>query len=239
MRALGRSAPRLIGSALVILLTASSADAFAGKAGLQVTWKQGRVESARAERGPWRVLELGASVAVGTLIRTGAESRVELEAPDGSVIRLGAKGRLEVEAALAAKEHRQVGLRLWVGRVWAQVTKAMTGDTSRFEVRTGNAVAGVRGTSFTVLADQDLSSLVRVYAGTVGVRGAKGKRGSRRQIAGPKRVSLAEWREVIATAMTEVRVSALGEIRPAETFEDEGESLEWAQWNQARDADRR
>jgi hypothetical protein len=41
------------------------------------------------------------------------------------------------------------------------VTRAL-GDGSRFEVRTRNAVAGVRGTSFAVMAQSDLSAMVKV-----------------------------------------------------------------------------
>lgn len=226
-----------LGLLLLAVLGLSSTEAFA-KPGLQVAWKEGRVELSGSSG--WRPVQVGSRVAAGTKIRTGPKARVELEAPDGSMVRLGPNSKLGIDEATAAKNSRKVGLRLWAGRVWASVTKALTGSESRFEVRTSNAVAGVRGTSFTVLAQDDLSALVRVYSGTVGVRG-RGKKGqkARRQVAGPQQVSLAEWSEVIATAMTEVKISAVGEIRPAEAFDDTGDGLEWAQWNQARDDARR
>lgn len=203
--------------------------------GLEVTYLSGTAELSAPGAKGWTELEKGASVPLGATVRTGEKSRLELVAKDGSVLRLAESSKLELTQATFGGKARKVGVRLWLGRMWAHVTKAVGGDSS-FEVRTENAIAGVRGTSFAVLAQQDLSALVRVYAGTVGVRGAKGaSRGARKEVPGPSRISRAQWEEVIAAAMTEVKVTALGDIRPAESFEDEGDALEWAQWNQARD----
>ena len=124
-------------------------------------------------------------------------------------------------------------MRLWLGRLWAKVAHRL-GAGSRFEVKTGNAVAGVRGTSFAVLAHADLSSVVKVYTGTVGVK-KSGSGGKRTVVAGPQRVDRRQWEEVIATAMHQVRVTHLGEIRPAEDFVDQGSDEAWASWNQRRD----
>jgi hypothetical protein len=77
--------------------------------------------------------------------------------------------------------------------------------------------------------------LVRVYTGTVGVRPSAVKKGDRKQVSGPKEIDRRQWEEIVATAMKEVRVSSVGDIAPAQDFEDSGESLEWAQWNQQRD----
>ena len=86
-----------------------------------------------------------------------------------------------------------------MGRLWASVTRRLRGD-SAFEVRTRNSVAGVRGTSFAVLAQADLSSIVKVYTGTVGVK-KKGLSKNRVVVAGPQRIDRQQWEEVIATAM--------------------------------------
>jgi hypothetical protein len=59
-----------------------------------------------------------------------------------------------------------------VGNVWAKVAKTVGGD-SRFEVKTENAVAGVRGTTFRVDAAVDRSVVVKVYSGTVAVAGGR------------------------------------------------------------------
>lgn len=192
----------------------------------------------------WRSVRLGTTLRAGDTLRTGPDGRVELTGADGSVVRLDANGRLGIQRARFSDPSRsgvarQVSLRLAIGRLWASVVSAIGGKAS-FEVRTSNAIAGVRGTSFAVLAREDLSALVRVYAGTVGVRGSSSGGSNyatraRQQVPGPTRVSQAEWEEVIAAAMTEVKISSLGEISPAERFEDHGADLEWARWNQGRD----
>lgn len=194
-----------------------------------------RVEDGYQARAPWRPLSAGGTVAQGDAIRV-KQGRLELSLPDGSRIRLDARTVLMLRQGSFRKGGaRTVSLRLWAGRVWAKVAKRL-GGRSTFEVRTANAVAGVRGTSFTVVAKADLSSVVKVYAGSVGVlRAGPAMVPARRQISPPERVDRAQWEEVIASAMQQVRITQLGEIRPAEDFLDAGPDLEWAQWNQGRD----
>ena len=55
-----------------------------------------------------------------------------------------------------------------MGKLWAKVTSAIHGE-QKFQVETENAVAGVRGTTFRVDANQDKSVRVRVYDGQVAV----------------------------------------------------------------------
>jgi hypothetical protein len=187
---------------------------------------------------PWKKIAKGAELSAGDAVRTGDASRVELSLPDGSRIRLGAKSKVSLDEGTFGKA-RRVGVTMWVGRLWAKVAKELGGD-GRFEVETANAVAGVRGTSFTVVAQQDLSALVRVYSGTVGVRKSEGTRPgfrdrARTQVSGPSRVDQRQWEEIVATQMKQITISQVGNIMPAEDFEDEGDELEWAMWNQKRD----
>jgi hypothetical protein len=181
-----------------------------------------------------RKLSVGSEVAFGETITTAKSSRVELTFPDGSRVRLAADVKLELQrGAFEGQKRESVSLKLLAGRIWASVVKA-TGGSDAFEVETKNAVSGVRGTSFAVLAASDTSALVRVYTGTVGVRPIP--KGERKQVPGPTEVDRKQWEEIIATAMKQVRVSAAGDIAPAEDFEDEGESAKWAKWNRERDA---
>lgn len=195
---------------------------------------QGTSELGRG--GQWRPLTLGTALAEGDAVRTGKGSRVELTFADGSRFRVSSSSEAVVsKAAFAGKARQNVTVKLMTGRAWAAVAKA-GGATANFHVETTNAVAGVRGTSFAVLAAGDASALVRVYSGSVGVRpSGAGKSPERKQVAGPREIDRSQWEEIIATAMKQVRVSATGELSPAEDFEDAGENLEWAMWNQARD----
>ena len=54
-------------------------------------------------------------------------------------------------------------------KAWAKVSK-MVGSEARFEVKTENAVAGVRGTVFRVNVEEDAATVVKVYEGAVVVQ---------------------------------------------------------------------
>lgn len=193
-------------------------------------------ENGPTTQAPWRSLNPKARLRAGDAVRTGRKARVELTFNDRSKVRLDAGTTLTLTQAYFRPDgQRRVSLKVWIGRLWAKVAHRL-GDHSSFEVTTRNAVAGVRGTSFVVLAQADLSSVVKVYTGTVGVKknGAQLKKG-RVEVAGPKRVDRRQWEEVIATAKRQVRVTQLGEIQPAEDFVDDGVDEAWAQWNKARD----
>lgn len=216
--------------ALTLLLVAAPAYG-AGEA--RVTLLEGRAEEVR-EGKPARALSKGAALSAGQRLRTGPKSRLELTLPDGSALRLGAETELILDTArFSGKRREAVSVTVLLGRVWAKAAKAVGAS---FEVSTRNAVSGVRGTSFTVLAQGDASAIVRVYAGTVGVKKKGGPaQAPRVQVPGPREIPKGQWEEIIASAMKQVRVSALGDLSPAESFEDQGEELEWAEWNQSRD----
>lgn len=113
-------------------------------------------------------------VPMGTVISTGDDGRCSLRLPSGTLIRLGTNTRVEVSSltrgdpAAARKETIKVS----VGRLWAKVTR-LFGDDSRFEVRTDNAVAGVRGTAFFVETTGSQDQFV-VDHGAITVNGAGG-----------------------------------------------------------------
>ena len=190
-------------------------------------------------------LAAGASIYQGDVIETARRTRVELTLVDQSVLRLGPLSRVELDAAAFGQgaDDRKVSAKLRVGNVWASVTKSLGGE-ARFEVKTENAVAGVRGTTFRVDASKDKSCVVKVYSGTVAVAAgplprpqhgaAGGAGGARQQVAGPKEVTREQW-ERIVTSMMQVKVAADGSPAEPETFAL-AEADEWETWNRARDA---
>ena len=191
-------------------------------------------------------LAMGTPVYQGDVLETQKRTRLEVTLADGSVVRLGPASRAEVQAAAFGKtvEQRNVSAKLLVGKVWANVAKAVGGD-QRFEVKTENAVAGVRGTTFRVDAASDKSVVVKVYSGTVAVasgpiprpehQGAEPGKPGRKQIAGPQQVTREQW-EKIVTNMMEVRVSSDGVPSEPEKFAlaTPGKD-EWEEWNRSRD----
>ncbi|MCX7957619.1 MAG: FecR family protein, partial [Deltaproteobacteria bacterium] len=137
-----------------------------------------------------------------------------------------------------------------IGSVWAKVKK--TTDQKKFEVKTKSAVAGVRGTVFSVTALLDESSIIKVYEGEVGVNNrpvidrknkeeemkqAEAKK-ERKEIPPPyKEVTKKQWEEMIAKAMQMIKVSAEGDISEPIAFDlDEEKKDDWVAWNMSLDA---
>lgn len=234
----------------VLCLGAAGALAAAPAPAGTVTFVAG--EATRKAGGKVEKLAVGKPVFQGDLLETQRRTRLEVKLADQSVIRLGPSSKAEVQAAAFGKsvEDRNVSAKLLVGKVWANVAKAVGGE-QRFEVKTENAVAGVRGTTFRVDAATDRSVVVKVYSGTVAVAGGPIPRPehqgpgaqvpgaqpkpARTQIAGPEEVTKEQW-EKIVTNMMEVRVSAEGVPTEPERFAlaDPGED-EWEEWNRTRD----
>lgn len=251
MRARTLAAAALAGAALLVVAAAAiAAPAPAPPAAGTVTFLAGDATRAPGAGGKAVKLAVGSAVRPGDVLETKRRTRLEVRLADESVVRLGPSSRAVVASATFGKtvEERNVSAKLLVGKVWANVAKAVGGD-ARFEVQTENAVAGVRGTTFRVDAAKDRSVVVKVYSGTVAVAqgalprpgheaGGKDAKPERKEIAGPQEVSREQW-EKIVTSMMQVRVSANGVPGEPETFAlaDAGAD-EWESWNRSRDAAR-
>jgi hypothetical protein len=224
----------------LLMLTAALAASpgLPGGPAASVTFLDG--EAVRAAGGKSESLSMGSSLSEGDEVETRKRTRLELTLADGSVVRLGPLSRAKLDTAAFGKtpQDRKVSARLLVGNVWANVAKAVGGE-SRFEVRTENAVAGVRGTTFRVDAARDRSVVVRVYSGTVAVAGGSLPRPEhqqgepRHQVPGPGEVTREQW-EKIVTAMMEVRVSAAGQPEDPRPFALAPDD-DWEAWNRGRD----
>jgi hypothetical protein len=203
----------------------------------------------------------GGSVAVGAKIHTGEKTKLELRLSDTSVIRLGSKSDLELRAAhFSGKGTKNVSAELLTGQAYASVSK-LVGSDSKFEISTGTAVAGVRGTAFRIDAKaNDRSTVVRVYTGSVAVSnaplfqkkagkdgapvkkkcpGVKPCRDGVAEVAGPHEVSKKEWEEFVAKAMQEVRVAGDGTMSAPVAFDAQQELQDdpegWIAWNKDMD----
>ncbi len=226
----------------VLLALALAAAARAETPAATVSFLDG--EALRTAGGKSERLAQGSALREGDEVETRKRTRLELTLADGSVVRMGPLSRATLETAAFGKSagDRKVSARLLVGNVWANVAQAVGGD-SRFEVRTENAVAGVRGTTFRVDAAHDRSVVVRVYSGTVAVAGGGLPRpehkpgGPRRQVEGPQEVTREQW-EKIVTTMMEVRVSAAGQPEEPRAFALAADD-EWETWNRERDEAKR
>lgn len=182
-------------------------------------------------------------------VRVGEKSRLEIRFPDGTIMRLAEKSVLKLRDVAYSKQSGSKSLKvgLSAGKLWANVRKLMTPD-SAVEVKTVNAVAGVRGTVYRVNVEEDASTVIKVYDGTVSVSGVPRevpKPAS--EVSGPvpvpgphevapsyHEVSREEWMEIVQ-AMQQIRVSPDGTASKPQSFIPQDDRDEWVLWNQERD----
>jgi hypothetical protein len=223
----------------------------AGVAG-KVTFLKGSGKRQAMGKGAARPLRRNDEVLEGDVLQTAKDGRLEVKLADGSVIRLASASTIRVGIAKenAEKEGQNAQSKLTAGRLWASVAKAVGGQ-SRFAVRTENAVAGVRGTTFRVNAETDGATVVKVYEGAVAVSNAplieknSASKGpidfqGRREVAAPfQEVSRDQWEKIVGRMMS-VRVAANGDEPQVQEFTAESDSRdadehEWVAWNQQMD----
>ncbi|HYV46682.1 MAG TPA: FecR family protein [Myxococcaceae bacterium] len=109
--------------------------------------------------GAAEAIKQGAEVELGDTLTVGQDSDVKITLNDESLLLVGANSTLRIdEAKFEGLERKAFSARLVLGKVWAKVTKAVSGSDAKFEVTTDRAVAGVRGTVFRVDATKLLSA---------------------------------------------------------------------------------
>ena len=98
-----------------------------------------------------RVIHSGDEVIPGEIVITDIKGRAVIHLPEGSVLRIEEDSKLVINSAQfnSKDEGLIVETTLIAGRVWSKVVALVTPE-SRWEVKTSNAVATVRGTSFGV-----------------------------------------------------------------------------------------
>ena len=246
-------------------MTCNQAEAAKAPVAGKVTFYKGSVLRASSEKGPWKKLKRNRKFFRGDLIKTGDGSRVELKFTDRSIVRLGAKTTLELHEAFFSKkgEAKKVSGVVKAGRAWANVNK-FVGGKSAFDLRIDNAVAGVRGTIFSLGRTSDGGTKVSVFNGAVAVDNSpwvqalqarqKAKRkpahrrtnkapiafGSRKQVSlGIREISKSQWEQMVGKNQT-IAIGPDGKKSAVESFDLKsalaGADGEWLKWNQERDS---
>lgn len=129
----------------------------------QMQWTRNVVQYARGGR--WVSAYRGLPLNSGAYVRTGSNSRAQIQYADGSIMRLGSRSIARI---------RYVGSKTVTvsrGRAYFKVKK----QRSRMKVRTRTAVATVLGTEFVVEVKDDATKLTTLE-GNVGVSDVEGGR---------------------------------------------------------------
>ena len=243
-----------VGALFVLPASTATAGGPAGKP--KATFVKGDVSSSTDGGKTWTKVKRNGEIAAPAIIKSGDGSRAELTFPDGSVVRVGPSSQLEVGEAKFDGKTKEVSVQATVvaGSAWAKVAK-LVDDKAKFEVKTANAVAGVRGTVFRVNVDRDEATVVKVYNGAVAVAaplisdqavaanpdGSNIDKTGRKPIPPPyAAVSVGEFEKLLGNMM-QVRIAkgqSFKDVAPtAFTNEDDSKGEpEWVRWNSEMDA---
>jgi len=204
----------------------------------KVTYLKDNVFIGLTQKGPWQTLTKGLLVAEGQFIKTGDKGLVELTMPDNSTIRLSINTIFKLNRVHFPKEGPvKFSAKLFLGRMWAKVNKAILKRRGSFDTNIPTAIIGVRGTVYNVDAATDKSADISVFEGIVGVGPPLFvKEGPKEEIAWPMEVSEKKWEEIILKQLQRLHIGTDGKPGKPESFDPEKEKDEWVLWNQERDA---
>lgn len=126
--------------------------------------------SAVAPEGKPVLLQLGAKITEGMQIDTGSNSFLTLALPDLSRISLPSNSRIRIAKLRNARytNSPRTEILLMRGRVESRVSPLEL-NKGQFDIRTPQAVAGVRGTNFRVGIDESGATVTEVLSGRVEV----------------------------------------------------------------------
>jgi hypothetical protein len=113
-----------------------------------------------------RIISIGEQVAKNDRITTGSRSSCDIKIGP-SMVRIKEKSKLSFAELLTKNNLEKTTLELNVGKILCKPKKLLKGE--KFVVQTPTAVAGVRGTQFTVEADTRQTTRIKVFDGKVRV----------------------------------------------------------------------
>ncbi|MCX5907790.1 MAG: FecR domain-containing protein [Deltaproteobacteria bacterium] len=216
-----------------------------------ITFLEGQVQVKKAEDKDWTSARPNMIVTEKDQIKVLDHSRAELILDNQAVMRLSENTLLTIEKLeeerTTQKETTRMGLPL--GTLWVRVTKLFN-RTSRYDVSTPTAIAGVQGTTYQVQVNKDRVTSIQVFQGAVNVYNpfpAPSLPGSRLgrpqevkgpvEVPGPITVSRAEWTKIVLQQFQRITVTEQ-HISPPNSFDILKErEKEWIRWNEERDLD--
>ncbi len=111
-------------------------------------------------------------LAPGSTITTGDNSAVQLQMLDGSIMRVGPNSSFTLGDCNFDDQSSHLSIKDLMGEAWQSVQHALGGDVN-YQMSTGDATAGVRGTKYSMesyISNGDTVTVLKVFEGTVEFR---------------------------------------------------------------------
>jgi len=131
---------------------------------------KGQVQVKSAQSGKVSRARIGSKVLPGDVIRAGKDSRAKVVMVDNNEINISPDTQIKIEKYEfdPGNNKKDVLLNVIYGKVRSKVEQKYDGRTSKFQVKTPSAVAGVRGTNFlTSYSAETGASQVVTFEGSV------------------------------------------------------------------------
>ena len=220
-----------------------------------ITYLEGQVQVKKSGETEWSAARPNMILSEKDQIRVQAKSRAELILDNQSVMRLSENTLLTIhkleEEVATRKETTRVELSL--GKLWTRTAKLFN-PTSRYDIRTPTAIAGVQGTIYQLQVGEDRETNIQVFQGTVNVYNpfpaAKPSQPGQvtqwekpqevtgpGEVPGPASISREEWTKIVLRQYQQITVTDRGIPRPTSFNAHKERQNEWVRWNEERDAD--
>ena len=130
----------------------------------------GDVQILAAQQTEWKKARISGKVFKGDRIKTAANSRIEIDMPDGSQLRVDQNAIFDIKEIKTEEDDGEdtFSFSLWAGNVWAKFKKIVSNRQSR-RIESPSAVVAIRGTTLEVSVDEQLTTTVSVEEGQVAV----------------------------------------------------------------------
>lgn len=220
-----------------------------------ITLLEGQTQVKKAGETEWSSARPNMILSESDQIRVLAKSRAELILDNQTVMRLSENTWLTIEKLEeeAATQKETARVQLSLGKLWTR-TARLFNPSSRYDVATPTAIAGVAGTVYQVRVGDDKSTSIQVFQGAVNVYnpfpparlslpGQATQLGRPQEVTGPAEVpgptaiSREEWTKIILGQFQQITVTDRDISRPISFDVSKERQDEWVHWNEERDSD--
>ena len=155
---------------MVIFTLLTSASFMQNKSTAKIKFLIGKAEILSKNQTDWRTVKLNMIIKSGDRIKTLLNARVEIDMPDGTLIKVNENSIFDVKEIRTVEQDKEdkMSFTLWAGNIWARFKKVVNTRQAR-QIESPSAVVAIRGTTLDMNVDNNQSTTVRVFEGSVSV----------------------------------------------------------------------